>query len=128
MLAKAKLQSIVLSTRIVEAEAFYRDTLGLRLRGKSDGTLVFEVGGGDLRVGQVASVEPSEHTVVGFSVPDLDAVIAQLSARGVTMERFDKFEHEPNGALRTPDGARVAWIRDPDQNLLSVVQPPSAEY
>jgi catechol 2,3-dioxygenase-like lactoylglutathione lyase family enzyme len=128
MLAKAKLQSIVLSARIVEAEAFYRDTLGLKLRGRSDGTLVFEVGGGDLRVGQVTSVEPSEHTVLGFSVPDLDEVIAALSARGVAIEQFDKFEHEPSGALQTPDGARVAWIRDPDRNLLSVVQPPSADY
>jgi catechol 2,3-dioxygenase-like lactoylglutathione lyase family enzyme len=128
MLAKAKLQSIVLCARIADAETFYRDTLGLTLRAKSDGTLVFEVGGGDLRIGHVASVEPSEHTVVGFSVPDLDAVIAGLSARGVTIERFDKFEHEPSGALRTPDGARVAWIRDPDGNLLSVVQPPSADY
>lgn len=128
MLSKSKLQSIIWTSRIIEAEKFYRDLLGLSLRTRSDGALVFDVGGGDLRVAPVPSTVPSEHTVLGFSVPDVDSVIGHLSARGVVFERFDGFPHLENGALQTPDGARVAWFRDPDGNLLSVVQFPSAGY
>jgi catechol 2,3-dioxygenase-like lactoylglutathione lyase family enzyme len=122
MLTHAKLQTIVCTTRLAAAEYFYRDVLGLELRNESDGALVFDVSGSDLRVSPVPSATPSEHTLVGFSVPDVDRAIAQLAARGVAFERFDGFPHEANGALTTPDGSRVAWFRDPDGNLLSVVQ------
>ena len=122
MLSKAKLQSIIWTSRIAEAEAFYRDVLGLFLRTRSDGASIFDVGGGDLRVSPVPSTVPSEHTVLGFSVPNVDSAILFLRARGVVFERFDKFSPDENGAVLTPDGARVAWFRDPDGNLLSVVQ------
>lgn len=124
MLSNSKLQSIIWSSRIAEAETFYRGVLGLMLRTKSDGALVFSVGGGNLRVSPVPSTAPSAHTVLGFSVSDVDRVMAFLGARGVVLERFDGFPHDESGAVMTPDGARVAWFRDPDGNLLSVVQFP----
>lgn len=122
MLADSKLQSIILTSRMAEAEVFYRDVLGLPLEEKSDGALVFKVGGGDLRVSPVPSTTPSEHTVLGFSVSDVDGTLAALTERGVEFERFDRFPHEANGAVTTPDGSRAAWFRDPDGNLLSIVQ------
>ena len=125
MLTSSKLQSIILTSRIAEAETFYRDVLGLTLRTRSDGALVFDVGGSDLRVSPVPSTSRGEHTVMGFAVTDLDGAIAGLRARGVVFERFDGFAHDANGAVVSPDGARVAWFRDPDGNILSVVQFPA---
>ncbi len=125
MLSQSKLQSIIWTSRIDQAEMFYREVLGLSLQTKSDGALVFDVGGGDLRVSPVPSTVPSEHTVLGFSVSDLDSVVEFLSEREVVFERFDGFPHNENGILTTPDGSRVAWFRDPDGNLLSVVEYPS---
>ncbi len=122
MLSDARLQTLILTDRIDEAERFYRDRLGLELREKSDGALVFDVGGGDLRVSPVPQTNPSEHTVAGFAVDDVDATVAALGSRGIVFERFDGFTHEDSGVLTTPYGARVAWFRDPDGNLLSVVQ------
>jgi catechol 2,3-dioxygenase-like lactoylglutathione lyase family enzyme len=122
MLSNARLQSIIWTSRIAEAEAFYRGALGLTLKGKSDGALVFDVGGGDLRVSPIPSTAPGEHTVLGFAVNDVDTTIAFLSARGVTVERFNGFPHEANGVAVTPDGNRVAWFRDPDGNILSIVE------
>tara|TARA_R110002096_G_scaffold161007_2_gene327341 strand:- start:6873 stop:7259 length:387 start_codon:yes stop_codon:yes gene_type:complete len=122
MLLDAKLQFVICTSRIVEAELFYSDILGLRLRTKSDGALLYVVGGGELRVSPVPTMTASEHTLLGFVVEDVDRVIAQLGARGVAFERFDRFPHEENGAFVTPDGARVAWFRDPDGNLLSVFE------
>ena len=128
MLTHSKLQSIIWTSRIAEAETFYRDVLGLKLRTRSDGALVFDVGGGDLRVAPVPSTAPSEHTVMGFAVSDVDSVIAALSSRGVVFERFAGLPHAANGTVISPDGARVAWFRDPDGNILSVVQFPAAGY
>jgi catechol 2,3-dioxygenase-like lactoylglutathione lyase family enzyme len=122
MLASSKLQTIVLSSRLPKAEKFYGDVLGLKLKGKSHGALVYDVGGADLRVSPVPSTQPSPHTVLGFAVADLSAVMSALSMRGVEWERFANFPQDAAGVLITPDGARVAWFRDPDGNLLSIVQ------
>ncbi len=101
---------------------FYRDLLGLTLKEESDGALVFDVNGGDLRVSPVPSTKPSEHTVLGFAVTDVESVVASLVSRGIKLVRFKGFPHESSGILKTPDGSRVAWFRDPDNNLLSVVE------
>jgi len=124
VLTNSKLQSIIWTSRIAEAEPFYRDVLGLTLRTKSDGALVFDVGGSDLRVAPIPATTRGEHTVMGFAVRDVDGVIASLSARGVVFERFAGFPHAENGTVISPDGAKVAWFRDPDGNILSVVQFP----
>ncbi len=83
---------------------------------------MFDVNGGDLRVSPVPSTEPSEHTVLGFSVPDVDSAVDFLRKRQVAIERFDGLPHDGNAISTTPEGSRVVWFRDPDGNLLSVVQ------
>jgi catechol 2,3-dioxygenase-like lactoylglutathione lyase family enzyme len=125
VLANSKLQSIIWTSRLPEAETFYRDVLGLTLRTRSDGALVFDVAGGDLRVAPVPSTAPSAHTVLGFAVSDVDSVIVWLCSRGVVFERFAGLPHAENATVISPDGARVAWFRDPDGNILSVVEFPA---
>ena len=122
MLADARLQTLVWTADKPRAAAFYEGVLGLARRGESHGALVYEVGGGELRVSPVPSTEPSPHTVVGFAVADIEPVARALTAKGVACERFEGFTHDARGAWRAPDGARVLWFRDPDGNLLSVVQ------
>jgi len=122
MLASARLQTIICSSRLAEAEHFYSSILGLPLKGRSLGALVYEVGAGTLRVSPVPSTQPSEHTVAGFAVTDLDGVATALEQRGIAWERFPGFPHDARGVLRAPDGSRVVWFRDPDGNLLSIVQ------
>ncbi|MGD2128226.1 MAG: VOC family protein [Lysobacterales bacterium] len=122
MLSRSRLQSIICTSQMFAAEIFYRDVLGLVVKGRSDGAVVFDIDGADLRLSPVPSTRPSEHTVLGFAVRDLDEVVKRLHDRGVVFERFEHFPHEENGVLVTPEGSRVAWFRDPDGNLLSIVQ------
>ena len=107
---------------MVEAQHFYGELLGLRLKGKSHGALVYDVGGADLRVSPVPSTQPTAHTVLGFSVADVAAAVALLIRRGVSLERIAGLSHDATGVVVAPDGARAAWFRDPDGNLLSIVQ------
>jgi catechol 2,3-dioxygenase-like lactoylglutathione lyase family enzyme len=122
MLALSKLQTIVWTSRIDEAERFYSGVLGLPVKAKSHGGLFYDVGGGDLLVSPVPSTHPTVHTVLGFAVSSLSSVVTALNTRGVKFERFPGFPHDDAGVLVTPDGAKVAWFRDPDGNLLSIVQ------
>ena len=122
MLASSKLQTIVWTSRPREAERFYSDVLGLPLKGRSMGALVYDIQGSVLRVSPVPSTQPSEHTVAGFAVEDLAGVVSALRERGVAWVRFPNFPHDDDGVVTAPDGSRVAWFRDPDGNLLSIVQ------
>ena len=122
MLAASKLQTIVWTSRIPEAEKFYGQVLGLRLKARSHGALVYDVSGSDLRVSPVPSTQPSAHTVLGFAVSDILAIVEILAERGVVLERIPGFPHDSSGILQTPECAKVAWFRDPDGNLLSMVQ------
>jgi len=122
MLASSKLQTILLTSRLADAEQFYGNVLGLRLKGRSHGALLYDVGGADLLVSPVPSTQPSPHTVLGFAVANLSEVMRALRARGVRWERFPNFPHDAAGVLVTPDRAQVIWFRDPDGNLLSIVQ------
>lgn len=122
MLSQSRLQTIVWTADIQAATVFYRDVLQLEKKEVSDGAVVFDVGGSELRVSPVPSTRPSEHTVFGFAVGDVDQAVRHLGKRGVEFVRFANFPQDDLGILLTPDGSRVAWFRDPDGNLISVVQ------
>jgi hypothetical protein len=40
----------------------------------------------------------------------------------VRFERFEGFPQDDLGVCTFPDGARVAWFKDPDGNTLSLTQ------
>jgi catechol 2,3-dioxygenase-like lactoylglutathione lyase family enzyme len=122
MFASAKLQAIICTSKINQAEQFYGGILALPLQSRSLGALVYDVSGTALRVSPVPSTRPSEHTVLGFAVPNIASAVTLLRERGVTFERFPGFPHDELGIVSVPDGSRVVWFRDPDGNLLSVVQ------
>jgi len=122
MLASSILQTIIWTSRMAEAEKFYGEVLGLHLKARSHGALVYDVGGSDLRVSPVPSTQPSAHTVLGFAVADIRTIVESLMERGIRFERIPGFSHDAMGIFATPDGSRVAWFRDPDGNLLSIVQ------
>ncbi len=122
MLASATLQTIICTSRIGEAEQFYGGVLGLPLTERSHGALVYDVGGATLRISPVPSMQPSEHTVIGFGVPDLTPILVTLRSRGVELVRFPRLPHDADGVVHLPDKTRVVWLRDPDGNILSIVQ------
>lgn len=114
--------AFVATTDSARARAFYGDVLGLRLLGDEAFALVFESGGTTLRVQKVAKITPSQYTVLGWSVPDIDATMERLRAAGVRFESFGLPGQDASGLWTAGDGTRVAWFKDPDGNVLSLTQ------
>ena len=123
MLKDAKLQPMVSTARPDAARAFYGETLGLPLVSEDMFALVYAVGGEDLRVAKAPAVAPSPYAVMGFRVTDIAAEAARLIAAGVAFERYGFLTQDSAGIWSAPRGAKVAWFRDPDGNLLSLMQP-----
>lgn len=118
--------AIVICTRDRErSTAFYRDVLGLTLVREDALASVFDAAGTQLRVSTVPDFTPHEHTILGFSVPDVAAAVTALSALGVRFKRLPGLGHDELGVLTLPGGrVRVAWLEDPDGNVLSVNDAP----
>ena len=121
VLAAASPAIVICARDRTRSTAFYRDVLGLTFVREDTLAAVFDVGGAQLRVSQVPDFTAGEHTIFGFRVSDVRAVVASLSDRGVTFHRLAGAPHDDLGVLTLPgDAVHVAWLKDPDGNLLSI--------
>jgi catechol 2,3-dioxygenase-like lactoylglutathione lyase family enzyme len=105
------------------ARKFYRDTLGLTLVSEDGFALVFDANGTMLRVTLVAEVTQANYTVLGWQVNDIIATAKHLNAAGVRLQRYPGLnDRDELGIWTAPGGARIAWFKDPDGNVLSITQ------
>jgi catechol 2,3-dioxygenase-like lactoylglutathione lyase family enzyme len=110
---------------VERAKRFYRDTLGLRFLGEElPFAIVFDANGIMLRLVIGKERPPVPGTVLGWQVPDAVAAVKQLMGAGVQLERYEFMKQDELGIWTTPTGAKVAWFKDPDGNILSVSQHP----
>jgi catechol 2,3-dioxygenase-like lactoylglutathione lyase family enzyme len=112
---------------VARAKSFYRDTLGLRLVSEEPPfALVFDANGIMIRLGMGKEIPPASGTVLGWQVPDITAVVKDLGAAGVQFERYGFMQQDESGIWTAPSGAKVAWFKDPDGNILSVSEHPES--
>ena len=122
MLGSQKIMAFVGTCDPARAKKFYRDILGLRLVSEDPFALAFDVRGTMLRVSIVPKLAKAKYTVLGWLVKDVRATAKGLQTAGVKLERFKGLPQDELGIWAAPSGARVAWFKDPDGNILSVTQ------
>ena len=113
------------------ARAFYRDKLGLSPVEEREGGLRYLCAAGEFHVFLSTGVASGESTQLGFEVDDIDAVVADLRARGVVFEEIDVPGFEVvDGIMKVEDnyqskgtGERGIFFRDSEGNLLAIGQP-----
>lgn len=104
------------------AKLFYSGTLGLSFVEESPFALVYEVNRTMLRVQKVDRIAPSGYTTLGWEVGDIRSTVERLMKKGVHFEKYPGLDQDDSGIWTTPDGAYVAWFKDPDGNILSLTQ------
>jgi catechol 2,3-dioxygenase-like lactoylglutathione lyase family enzyme len=124
MLGEAIIQAMVTTTKPEASKAFYEGVLGLKLISEDQFGIQFAGKIGFLRVAKAPGTIPPAHAVMNFVVADATSVAKALAAKGVRMERYTFLQQDEDGVWTSPDGAKVAWFRDPDLNLLGVSQHP----
>jgi len=110
------------------ARAFYTDVLGLDVSDVSDvtdipgGLLVLNIlGGNPVTVYPKSDFTPASYTILNFPVDDVDAAVDELTAKGVTFERYAGFNQDEKGIARG-NGPAIAWFKDPAGNIMSVLE------
>jgi catechol 2,3-dioxygenase-like lactoylglutathione lyase family enzyme len=120
MLEDAKQVGFVGVTDLDAAHRFYGEVLGLELTDARPYALVHETSVSQLRITLVEEICAAPYTVLGWVVANLEDAIDRLLAAGVTFNRYDGVEQDERGIWTAPGGARIAWFRDPDGNILSL--------
>jgi predicted enzyme related to lactoylglutathione lyase len=106
---------------VEHAQRFYGETLGLEVT-EDYGILTLHLAGDrPTIIYPKPDFTPATYTILNFPVDDIDAAVDDLTARGVTFERYEGFDQDEKGIFRG-GGPLIAWFTDPAGNVLSVLQ------
>lgn len=106
-----------------KAREFYGDTLGVKMTvlDEENGLMQLDLAGDRPTIVYLKpDFAPATYTILNFPVDDVEKTVDELSARGVSFERYDGFEQDEKGIDRSGPGGGIAWFKDPAGNILSV--------
>ncbi len=131
MLKNGKIATRLPAQDLERAKAFYAEKLGLEPAEERQGGLRYLCAAGEFALFESAGTASGDHTQMGWEVEDIEAVVRELSARGVVFEEYDFpglktvngiAEIEGNYPSKG-SGERGAWFRDSEGNMLGIGQP-----
>jgi catechol 2,3-dioxygenase-like lactoylglutathione lyase family enzyme len=105
-----------------KSRPFYEGVLGLRFISDDGFALVMDSNGVTVRLAKAGNFTPAGFTVLGWQVTVIEATVSELEKKGVRFEKFSGLAQDESGIWTAPGGAKVAWFKDPDGNILSISQ------
>ncbi len=124
MLQQSPFYAYIPARDLGRARRFYEDQLGFVPKHEMAGGVVYEFAGGtQCFLYPTPNAGTSQASQAFWQVADVDAEIAELKARGVVFEQYDDMpgERSPGGAI-IGGGAKAAWFKDSEGNILAIVE------
>ncbi|MEI9414796.1 VOC family protein [Mesorhizobium sp. Cs1321R2N1] len=108
---------------LAKAKAFYAGTLGLKQVHDEGGELiVYKSGNTTVNVYRSQFAGTNKATAVTWTVGDaIGTVVAALKSKGVVFEPYEMPGLTLEGDVHVGQGMKVAWFKDPDGNILNLV-------
>jgi catechol 2,3-dioxygenase-like lactoylglutathione lyase family enzyme len=105
------------------ARQFYEDTLGLDVETAEEmGVLTCKSGGSKLFVYESQHAGTNQATAATWVIDgDVQEVAQALKAKGVAFEHYDFPDTTREGDVHVMGDVKAAWFKDPDGNILSIV-------
>lgn len=125
MLVSESVVVFIPSMNPANVRQFYEGLLGLRWVSSDAFAMVLEANGITIRVANVSSIadfKPAPFTILGWRVENIDERVAILTQKGIKFEHYSGMDQNAAGIWTSPAGARVAWFKDPDGNVLSLTE------
>ena len=121
MLSDHQVYAAIPTADLDAARGFYEEVLGFVPREANPAGIYYDAGRGTYFVLTRSSGKASgSHTQMAFRVSDIESEVRELQRRGV---RFEEYETPKtiDGIATIPIG-RTAWFRDPEGNLIGMIQ------
>lgn len=122
MLQDAPMYAYIPAKDMNRARKFYEEKLGFKPKQEIAGGVVYEFGKGTACfLYPTPNAGTSQASQAFWDVADVEAEVAELKARGVTLEKYDVPGADENGIV-TAGGAKAAWFKDSEGNIMAVIQ------
>ena len=123
MLQQCPLYAYFPARDLARARRFYEGTLGLQAQQEVNGGVVYAFGAGTAAfLYPTPNAGTSMASQAFWSVVDVDAEIEALKRRGVVFEDYDMPGERSAAGAVTAGGAKAAWFKDSEGNILALVQ------
>jgi len=122
MLSKYDAIPTVAVKNLAAAKKFYEGTLGLKqIDAEGDEVAVYQNGDTRLNVYRSQFAGTNKATAVTWAVDDVEREVSELKSKGVAFEHYDMPGLTLQGDVHVGTDMSVAWLKDPDGNIISVV-------
>ena len=123
MLQKFPMYSYIPVKDVARARKFYEQTLGWKPKEEAEGGVTYEFADHTACfLYPTPNAGTSKASQAFWQVDDVEREVAELKARGVKLEEYDLPGMKTEHGIATGDGARAAWFKDTEGNILAVVQ------
>jgi predicted enzyme related to lactoylglutathione lyase len=123
MLQGSPMYAYIPAEDMARARAFYEQKLGFEPKEEVAGGVVYAFAGGTACfLYPTPNAGTSKASQAFWQVEDVEREVAELKARGVTFEEYDAPGVKTVNSIVTAGGAKAAWFKDSEGNILAVVQ------
>ncbi|HET9852248.1 MAG TPA: VOC family protein [Candidatus Limnocylindrales bacterium] len=127
-IAAAPIHASLAVSDLDRSREWWASKLGWETVMEFPGVLVYNIGDSSFTLFTTPFAGTAKNTVMNWNVEDLAGVVEELKGRGVMFEDYDfgEFRTE-NGIMTDPVGGKTAWFKDPDGNIVGVLQAPQGQ-
>ena len=123
MLKNAPIVPYIPVADVGRARKFYEEKVGLKPKEEYAGGVIYECGNGSwVFMYPSPGAGTSKASTAFWKVDDVVAEVAELKARGVAFEEYDIPGIEMENSIASGGGAKTAWFKDTEGNILAVSQ------
>jgi predicted enzyme related to lactoylglutathione lyase len=122
MLQNAPIRAYLPASDVARARKFYEEKVGLKPKEEFAGGVIYECGGAEVFMYPTRNAGTSKASQAFWQVDDVEAEVAELKARGVKFEDYNLPGLETKNSIATGGGAKTAWFKDTEGNILAVSQ------
>jgi predicted enzyme related to lactoylglutathione lyase len=123
MLQESPMYSYIPARDMKRARQFYEQKLGFKPKQEIAGGVVYEFGDHtSCFMYPTPNAGTSSASQAFWQVNDIDREVAELKAKGVKFEEYDMPDMKTEGGIATAGGARAAWFKDSEGNIMAVIQ------
>ena len=122
MLGKADATPMLAVKDLDRARKFYEENLGLKQVDDFGEGFMLKSGDTQFSIYRSEFAGTNKATALNFDVGDIEDEVRSLKEKGISFEHYDLEGLTPKGDIYEGEGMRTAWFKDPDGNILSLIE------
>lgn len=123
MLQDSPMYSYIPAKDLARARQFYEQKLGFKAKQEVAGGVAYEFGDHTACfLYPTPNAGTSKASQAFWQVDDVEREVAELRARGVEFENYAMPGQNSENGIVTAGGAKAAWFKDSEGNIMAVIQ------